>query len=437
MSQPVSELVVGPDGNCQSRLLRFAVVSVSVMAVLLGLWGSASRSHSQAPASRSTASAAEDAETIGDYPQMTVVGRLMRDDRVGGLRLCQATSVEGMFPTPGASAGEPFPCDSCVQRTIPWQAFAQGEYVGPYRDPHVGEYRLRVDDQLDLVFRLTREQSSRPYQLQVGDRVRVESMADNDLDRELLIQPDGTITVKLLGQVMAARRTVDELRIDLEARYKQYYQVPAITVTPQRVDTRLEDLRSAIDNRQGIVGGQSIRVRVTPEGTIQLPAIGSMMVQGLSLDEMKREVDERYLAIVEGIEVTPILFQRAPRFIYVVGEVRNPGRFELGAPTTLMQSIALAGGWSNGGNLKQVIVFRRTEDWRLVATRLDVRGALYGKRTCPADEIWVRDSDLIVIPKTPVRVANDAIELLFTRGLYGVLPFFGSSNGGFVNLSTL
>src|SRR5256885_788978 len=31
---------------------------------------------------------------------------------------------------------------------IPWQAFAQGEYTGPARLPHVPEYRLRVDDEI-------------------------------------------------------------------------------------------------------------------------------------------------------------------------------------------------------------------------------------------------------------------------------------------------
>jgi polysaccharide export outer membrane protein len=87
-----------------------------------------------------------------------------------------------------------------------------------------------------------------------------------------------------------------------------------------------------------------------------------------------------------------------------------------------MQAVALAGGWRNGGNLREIVVFRRAEDWRLLATKLDLRGAMLGKRPCPADEIWLRDSDIVVIPQTPVRVADDLIELIFTRGIYGVIP---------------
>ncbi|MCR9117560.1 MAG: sugar ABC transporter substrate-binding protein, partial [bacterium] len=65
------------------------------------------------------------------------------------------------------------------------------------------------------------------------------------------------------------------------------------------------------------------------------------------------------------------------------------------------------------------------EDWRLMATRLDIRGALLGKRPCPADEIWLRDSDIVVVPQSAILRADNFIELVFTRGIYGVVPFQG------------
>jgi polysaccharide export outer membrane protein len=307
-------------------------------------------------------------------------------------------------------------------RPLPWQVFAHGEYVGPHRLSHVPKYQLRVDDAITFVFRLTREESSRPYELNVGDRIRIESLSDKDLDRELIIQPDGNITVRLLGSVRAAGRTVTELQQDLEQKYLEYYQTPAITVTPIEVDTKLNDLRNTVDNRQG-AGGQSVIVTVAPDGTVQLPAIGSVPAQGLTLEELKTEIDERYrMVVTSGIEVTPVLTGRARRFVYVLGEVEQPGRFELTGPTTAMQAIALAGGWINGGNLRQIVVFRRAEDWRLIATRLDLRGALYGKRPIPSDEIWLRDSDIVLVPKTPLKRADEAIELIFTRGVNELIP---------------
>ena len=141
--------------------------------------------------------------------------------------------------------------------------------------------------------------------------------------------------------------------------------------------------------------------------------------------ELRREVDERYAAVIDGIEVTPILARRAPRFVFVVGEVANAGRFTLEGPTTVMQAIALAGSWNVGANLRQVVVFRRADDWRLMATLLDLQGALYGRRPVPADEIWLSDSDIVVVPKNPILVANEFIDQVFTRGIYGVLPVQG------------
>ncbi len=349
------------------------------------------------------------------------------------LMLCQARCLVGVDCNGCNTCGE---SGWDARRPIPFDVMAQGEYVGPFRDVHVPEYRLRAGDELEFVYRLTRVESTQPYELNVGDRLRVESLIDPTLDRDLVIQPDGMITLRMLGQVRAARRTVSELREELEKQYTKYYKVPAITVTPVQVNTRLEDLRAAVDSRYGQSGGQSQQSRVTPEGTVQLPAIGSVPAQGLTLDELKQEIDERYDQVVNGIGVTPRLLRRADRFAYVVGEVQNPGRFLLEAPTSAMQAIALAGGWNNGGNLRQIVVFRRAEDWRLMATKLDLRGALLGERPCPADEIWLRDSDIVVVPKSHLLRTDDFIELLFTRGIYGVLPMQGISLN-FSKLSSL
>ena len=75
-----------------------------------------------------------------------------------------------------------------------------------------------------------------------------------------------------------------------------------------------------------------------------------------------------------------------------------------------------------GANLNKVVVFRRDENWKLMATKLDIFSALYGKTPCPADEIWLRDSDIILVPKRGILVADELIELTFTRGLYSIVP---------------
>jgi polysaccharide biosynthesis/export protein len=400
----------------------------------------------QVEADRAPATVALDA--IASYPASTavVMQTAGASERPATIQLCQLallcdTVPCETVPCETGTCGTENPirmgvdcaaqCGPCPPKwndwqPIPWQVFAHGEYVGPARTQHVPEYRLRVDDQLDFIYRLTRNETSEPYQLNVGDQIRVESLTDANLDRDLVIQPDGSITLRLLGQVRAARRTVEELRASLEEQYQKYYKTPAVTVTPLQVNTRLEDLRATVDGRFGS-GGQTRSARVTPEGTIQLPGIGSIPAQGLSLSELEREINARYADLVGGIEVTSVLTLRAPRHVFVLGEVRQPGRFTLEGPTTVMQAISMAGGWNFGGDLKHVVVFRRAEDWRLIATKLDLHGALLGKQPCPADEIFLRDSDLVMLPKSSVLLTTDFIDLIFVRGIYGMVPNQGMS----------
>ena len=66
---------------------------------------------------------------------------------------------------------------------IPWQVFAQGEYVGPARLAHVPQYHLRVDDIIRMIYGLTGEPSSKPYALAVGDVVQIESNGDPKIAR--------------------------------------------------------------------------------------------------------------------------------------------------------------------------------------------------------------------------------------------------------------
>lgn len=312
-------------------------------------------------------------------------------------------------------------------RMIPWESYAYGEYVGPPRTPHVPAYRLRVDDQVEFVFQVTRNYFGQDYTLSPGDSIRVTSPADerlNQATREdgITIMPDGNIGLDLIGSVRAAGKTIANLRAELDSRYSKFYKTdPKVVVSGIQTGTRLNDFVNSVDNRGGS-GGISRQVSVISDGTIRLPLVGTVGVVGLTLDELDREINMRYSQELQGLRVTAILTQRAPRFVYVTGEVTTPGRFELTGPTSAMQAIALAGGWNNGGNLRQIVVFRRDQDWRLMAIKLDLAAGLFGKRPIPSGEIWLRDSDVLLIPKTPILRLADAVDLYFQRTLYGVFP---------------
>lgn len=305
---------------------------------------------------------------------------------------------------------------------VPWEMFAYGEYVGPHRTPHVPDYRLRVNDQLEFVYFLSRRQSATPYQIYVGDTITITSATDETISQQRLqVLSDGMISLPLIGQVRAAGKTISDLQAELNKLYEKFLTDPSILVQVIDSDTPLRDILDSVDARGG-VGGRLRQATVSPDGTVQLPAVGSVPAVGLTLDEIRREVNSRYNMTVKGLEVTPVLVTPAPRFAYVVGQVATPGRFQLVGPTTVMQAIALAEGDLAGANLRNIVVFRRDEAWRLTATRLDLSGAIHGRRPFPADDIYLRDSDIVLLPRKPIQRISEAVNLYLTQTLYAAVP---------------
>lgn len=354
---------------------------------------------------------------------------------------CACQNSPSVYPCQG-------PCQSCMRGVdcnghcgaegswadmspIDFNSYRHGGYAGPARLAHLRDYRLRPGDSIQVVFLLTRRQDGGAYRLEVGDEVLIESVSDAELTRGTLesglrIQPDGSITVRLIGQVHAAGLTVDALRKQLEKAYEELYEEPSIDVTPVRTNRLAEDIRDAVGG-QGGFSAQVLTTVVMPDGKIRLPGIGEVCVQGLTLSEMKAEVNLRYSRKVVGLEIEPALQSQAPHFVHVLGEVGTPSRVQLEGPTTVLGALASAGGTLPGANLRQVVVMRRAEDWRLISTMLDLQGAIYGKRPTPADEIWLQDGDVIIVPSKPIVRLNWFVRQVFTEGIYGVVPFGGVS----------
>ncbi len=312
---------------------------------------------------------------------------------------------------------------------------AHGEYLGPIRLPATIDYRIRVGDQMRFVYILSREVLADSFPLQVGDELQINSLTDESIrlgdvvqGRGVSIQSDGMLYLRLIGPVRAAGLTIPQLRRNLEEAYKGKILNPAIDIIPIKTNTLLEEIRSAVVARVGLTG-QSFNDRVHPDGTVRLPKLGPLCVQGMTLDEIKREANLRYRQIVAGLEVEPILDTEAQHFVFVYGQVRQAGRYELLGPTSVTQALALAQGAVPGANTREIVIFRRAEDWRLLATRVDIRGAHLGKVPTPADEIWLRDGDLIIVPPTPIARFDNFVSQVFTQGIYGIFPYASVGSG--------
>jgi polysaccharide export outer membrane protein len=67
-----------------------------------------------------------------------------------------------------------------------------------------------------------------------GDRLEISVWKEVDLQREVLVRPDGAFSFPLAGQIMAKGRTVSEVRKELESRLARY--IPDLVTTVTVVD---------------------------------------------------------------------------------------------------------------------------------------------------------------------------------------------------------
>lgn len=68
------------------------------------------------------------------------------------------------------------------------------------------------------------------YLIQPGDVVEVSVWHEADLQKELLVRPDGTITLPLVGQLVAGGQTVKDVQLAVAERLQRFIPDPVVTV---------------------------------------------------------------------------------------------------------------------------------------------------------------------------------------------------------------
>lgn len=73
------------------------------------------------------------------------------------------------------------------------------------------------------------------YRLHAGDSITVSVWKEIDLQRKVIIRPDGKFSFPLAGEVQAAGRTADQVRIDIEGKIGKFIPEAVVTVIVEDV----------------------------------------------------------------------------------------------------------------------------------------------------------------------------------------------------------
>ncbi len=98
--------------------------------------------------------------------------------------------------------------------------------------------------------------------------------------------------------------------------------------------------------------------QVGSAGKVSLPLIGSVAAGGRSLKEFTMLVEARFLdGYLKNPKVSTQVMNYRP--VFVLGEVKNPGSYEYVHHMTVMQAVALAGGFTYRANERKIKIDRR------------------------------------------------------------------------------
>jgi len=148
------------------------------------------------------------------------------------------------------------------------------------------------------------------------------------------------------------------------------------------------------------VPDMSKAVQVGDDGNISYPLIGEIPAAGRTTHELERDLAKRlgdkYL---RSPQVTVLVKEYNSQRITVEGSVKNSGVFPMKGRTSLVQSIAMAGGIDTALGSGEVVIFRNIDGKRSVA-RFDLDAVKKGE----AEDPELQPNDVVVADTSQAKV---------------------------------
>jgi polysaccharide export outer membrane protein len=137
------------------------------------------------------------------------------------------------------------------------------------------------------------------------------------------------------------------------------------------------------------------KVLVRPDGRISLPLVQDLEAAGISPGELKDLIESRLKEYLPGANVTVIVDAIQSYRIYVIGKVQKPGALTVEKPITVLQALALAGGFQDFAKDSEITIIRNFGKENIVF-EFNYRDVIKGKQ--PSQNILLRSGDVVVVP---------------------------------------
>lgn len=129
------------------------------------------------------------------------------------------------------------------------------------------------------------------------------------------------------------------------------------------------------------------------DGSIVLPLIGAFDVEGMTVQDVADKLDAKLRGIIENPRAKVSLVTPRTPVVTVVGEVQQPGRFEIHTDEGILPALALAGGLTEFADVNAIYVVRKYPSRQRIRFRYaDLTGGLQR-----AVDFQLQDGDVVVV----------------------------------------
>ena len=137
-------------------------------------------------------------------------------------------------------------------------------------------------------------------------------------------------------------------------------------------------------------------VPVRSDGKISLPLVGEVQAAGETPLKLERDIASRLKSFIDEPEVTVIVQQINSQKFNILGYVTKPGSYSLTNSATVLDAIALAGGFRDFAKQKSTYVLRQNADGSQKRIPFNYKEVVKGRN--PGQNIKLEPRDTVVVP---------------------------------------
>ena len=137
-------------------------------------------------------------------------------------------------------------------------------------------------------------------------------------------------------------------------------------------------------------------IPVRSDGKISLPLAGEVQAAGRTPASLEADIADRLKNYISEPEVTVIVQEIKSQKFNVMGMVAKPGSYVLANSSTVLDAIALAGGFRDFAKQKSIYVLRQNPDGTQSRIPFNYKEAIKGIK--PEQNVKLQARDTVVVP---------------------------------------